>query len=292
MKKMMITALILALSALVFTSCLDKKPGGAGDQAGTSDESTAEPMTTDNVTSDSTGITETQPITDIGTADSKEITETQGMTDIGTADSEEITGTQGMTDIGTADSEEITETQETTAKDPETTSGNTEDGAKDHANVNDNIEFLPGSVKPEEIMLIEKVEPITEDEISKIEAYYLRFGDRHPISWFQEDQPTWYMRYYGKINGYVILCDGSLEGIPEAVSYHIGASQIRFRSGGSAIYAYKDGKFTNIADAYKSGQLSDENIALIEKRHNGFEGKYGKGVIPEYYCQFKVEIKR
>ncbi len=250
MKKTAITALILALSALVFTSCLDKKPGGAGDQAGTSGENIAEPMTTDNVTSDSVGTTETQPITDIGTADSEESRETQGMTDIGTADSEEITGTQETPDKETADSKE---TKPIEPEKPRETLSNEE------------IEELRKNAEASLIKLDKKLS----DEIEPL--YKEKFGGKLIWANFSETDsmlPGVGVRCYGEFDGCVVLL--KLTDLTWLQTETIAGCEFACRSS-FLLVCYKDGLFYNLQDGYEKGLITKDKIALAAERHKYVE---------------------
>lgn len=74
------------------------------------------------------------------------------------------------------------------------------------------------------------------------------------------------VRYYGMYNGYYILFDGSGMRMAVYTAIHFGTETID--DGASfGIYAYKDGTFIDLKDAYDMGYLSDNHISKIANKH-------------------------
>ena len=88
------------------------------------------------------------------------------------------------------------------------------------------------------------------------------------------------MRYYGMYNGYYILFDGMGLRLDHYTAIYIG-NEIIADGSGFGIYAYKDGVFTNLKDAYDMGLLSDRQIAKIAETHR----KADKEIHPWNYTE-------
>ena len=90
--------------------------------------------------------------------------------------------------------------------------------------------------------------------------------------WFMEsdDTSTDGVRYYGSYEGYDILF--ASQDICEITTETIG--DIEFEHNFSfALYAYKDGRFHSLKDAYDSGLITDESLKKIGRNHAIIERK-------------------
>ena len=84
---------------------------------------------------------------------------------------------------------------------------------------------------------------------------------------WSENSPEW-IRYYGTENGYVILF--------EKFAIHEGwtltiADNSFYSSEGFFLFAYKDGVFTKLEDAYAQGLISKSAIDTAWKIHQEYE---------------------
>ena len=99
----------------------------------------------------------------------------------------------------------------------------------------------------------------------EIETAWSKQLDRPFEQWF--DSSTFRgVRYYGEYNGYHILFDDT--GIRMMVYGGTTIAGEEFEhSTPFDLYAYKDGVFLTLAEAYEQGLISKEQIALIAECH-------------------------
>ena len=127
----------------------------------------------------------------------------------------------------------------------------------------------------------------TADEFSKNREY-----DWFTLSIYNDcDMNSYYYRYYGIIDEYVVL------GYHQKTTYNysdeylnkkVGNYSFHFQSGGN-VYLYKDGVFYTIQEIYAHGNISDKDVAIIYQRHNSNYNTYYENWRKETYYQYFAE---
>lgn len=121
--------------------------------------------------------------------------------------------------------------------------------------------------------------PVAEEKIEKIEKDYTKkFGKEFKLRWNSENEPHGEAFYCGSDSGYDILVfrpnsDGL---VSYGVSVFIGG-EVEFpqMTAKSSLYAYQDGEFIKLADAYEDGLITKEGLqeAAVQYK-NGLEQKH------------------
>lgn len=102
-------------------------------------------------------------------------------------------------------------------------------------------------------------------EIEK--AWLERTGQE--LVWYTDDQYRG-MRYYGHFEGYEVIFYPTESVTDMFASVTIGGYDF-WHSDTFEIYAYRDGKFRTLLDAYDSGDISGDSVAAIYEIHKPFE---------------------
>ena len=104
--------------------------------------------------------------------------------------------------------------------------------------------------------------------------YHWAKTQKHTFRGWDDEGITLGMRYYGSENGYIILLafpDGSLGTLVTKV---IANQKFEFKYGGFMLFAYKNGVFHDLSDAYDQGLVSKAAIInakiLHDKRQETF----------------------
>lgn len=109
--------------------------------------------------------------------------------------------------------------------------------------------------------------PLTGDKKAEVEdAFYKTFN--YSLHWYEGDAYYYYVsdRHYGTFNGYTVLFVASGGGSDVLSNVKLGKYSILFGAP-FRLLAYKDGKFTNLKDAYEQGVFTDEQIKMIYEYH-------------------------
>ena len=86
-------------------------------------------------------------------------------------------------------------------------------------------------------------------------------------SWHSQENPTG-IRYYGDYDGFSVIFDpGQLTSITEIEI----ADEIFIHSCSFVIYAYNEGEFFHLKDAYEKGLITKESITKISNIHKNFK---------------------
>ena len=107
---------------------------------------------------------------------------------------------------------------------------------------------------------------VTEEKIQKIEkAYEAKFKKEFKLRWNSENDPDGEAFYCGSENGYDIIVfvpggNGSLS-MSGGVSVYIGGDvEFPNMNAQSSLYAYNDGDFIKLSDAYEEGLITKEGL--------------------------------
>lgn len=109
--------------------------------------------------------------------------------------------------------------------------------------------------------------PISKSLRDQLDADFLKLDEEYVPNWYDTEKRSGYCRIYGTDNGYTLFYyDGGmrlLDGGPLVVG------DIAFGAGATPrIYAYKDGTFITLADAYAQGLVSREALVNAQAYHN------------------------
>ncbi|MBQ6997273.1 MAG: hypothetical protein IJN60_02740 [Oscillospiraceae bacterium] len=120
-------------------------------------------------------------------------------------------------------------------------------------------------------MLIERLPaPITPWEKKQLEKEYGKYGISPP-QWMDKNGEGGCTFYYGKYNGYYIICDT----IEIQISNREEVGDYIFKLGSRTLYALKNGESYKLGDLYVNGEISDKEIAKIYEYHkNTFDQYY------------------
>lgn len=122
-----------------------------------------------------------------------------------------------------------------------------------------------------------------ENELAKKEAEIRKaWGDMGP--WYDFNDPATTMsewRYYGEFEGYDVLFQATMLDMIEVKTI----AWQNFAHGSSfVLYAYRNGSFTKLEDAYAKGMLSAESICDIAVIHFQHQDEiYGADYVEELY---------
>lgn len=103
--------------------------------------------------------------------------------------------------------------------------------------------------------------PITLWDKKQVEKEYMgRYPESSsPPQWADRDGEKGFSFYFGKYNGYYIVCD--TYNITSVWGETVGDYQ--FEYGSRSIFALKDGKTFKLTELYERGELSDQDLAKI-----------------------------
>jgi hypothetical protein len=121
--------------------------------------------------------------------------------------------------------------------------------------------------------------PVSEKKIEKIEKDYAKkFDKEFKLRWTSENEPYGDAFYCGSDSGYDILVfRPNPGGLGSAgVSVFIGGDvEFPQMNSQSSLYAYQDGEFIKLADAYEDGLITKEGLQEASEQYkNGLELKY------------------
>ena len=89
--------------------------------------------------------------------------------------------------------------------------------------------------------------------------------------WFdgsEESKHLGTLCYYGRYQGYDVIF---VETMLAVISGKKIGNEEFHHSSGFVLYAYKNGEFIPLGDAYEQGLISDRSLARIAKKHSNYE---------------------
>lgn len=110
---------------------------------------------------------------------------------------------------------------------------------------------------------------------SAIEKAWLEQEDYEMGIWFDESEESKHLGnlcYYGRYQGYDIVFMRTMLAVISGKK--IGNEEFH-HSSGFVLYAYKNGEFIELEDAYAQGLISDRSLARIAKKHSKYEESIG-----------------
>lgn len=115
------------------------------------------------------------------------------------------------------------------------------------------------------------IDQLTAEKMEEIEAAWLASKGHRP-GWYTEadSQPVDGLRYYGSYNGYDILFEGTE--LTCVTTKEIGG--VSFTCAQSfVLYAYSDGVFYELEEAFAHGLISEENLQEAAKIHLSYQDR-------------------
>ena len=109
--------------------------------------------------------------------------------------------------------------------------------------------------------------PISKSLRDQLDADFLRLDEEYVPDWYDIEKRSGCCRIYGTENGYVLFYYDGFSRIFDGGPLVIG--DIAFGAGDTpCIYAYKDGAFITLADAYAQELISKEAVVNAQAYHN------------------------
>ena len=117
---------------------------------------------------------------------------------------------------------------------------------------------------------------LTKDDINEIHDYYKSLNGGKDYFSVEELYPT---RHYGTYNGCVVLFNPAMAG---AITTKVYAGETFKFNVGFAIIVYKEGEFTDFAEAIENGWITTEEVSVIAEYHDS--------LLPDYLKKAHIEI--
>lgn len=120
----------------------------------------------------------------------------------------------------------------------------------------------PQNTEPEK--LINSPAPVEEETLDQIEkAYKSQFKKEFKLRWYDGETPSAQAYYCGNDNGYdILIFDESQGGLADVTGSVKICGEVEFDhvNANTSLYAYKDGEFIKLADAYNEGLVTKEGL--------------------------------
>ena len=139
----------------------------------------------------------------------------------------------------------------------------------------------PGSAQPPDSS------QLSQQLRQEIEENWYEFRSEELV-WDDKIPPTYGARYYGTYNGYTILFDNSGMQLQAYWAIQVGTESFKHYAG-FQLYAYKDGEFIWLPDAYEQGLISDDAVSQAAKIHRAFEWEDWEATARKYHEMYPDE---
>ena len=120
-------------------------------------------------------------------------------------------------------------------------------------------------------VLFNSPEPVSEKDRNQIQADFEKEFDQKCPTWFSVKNYGGGISYLGSYHGYAIVLhnQNNLVDVPYQYSVKLnGEVEFKYLNRGAKLYAYKDGVFINLADAYSDGLVTKGDLEAAAIAHS------------------------
>lgn len=118
--------------------------------------------------------------------------------------------------------------------------------------------------------------PISQSKRDQLDADFAKINKEYVPDWCTEDNIYGDCRIYGEDNGYILFFYWGGMRMQAVVTKDIGGVEF-YHPMSFSFYAYKDGVFIKVEDAYNQGLISHEALVTAQKYHQEAAARYNEG---------------